>query len=115
MYGGEGGAGIKFEQQANTATAESKSARITTLDQLIEACYCIPCLCHIDGRVPGSDKRDHWQQGLAIVDYEVDGRNYSVTYVPIENGQLVWNGQLFTARDRLPEIQRAYPGWNWAE
>jgi hypothetical protein len=76
-------------------------------------CYCVPCLCHVDGRVPGSNKRDQWQQGVSVIEYEAEGRGRTITTIPIENGRAIWNGQIFEGRDRTEEIRTAFPEWNW--
>lgn len=76
--------------------------------------YCPGCACHIDGRVPGHRHDQAWQQGIAIVDFEVDGEMVHIDSVPIEEGRAIWNGQLFQAEDLLPQIQEDLPGWRWA-
>jgi hypothetical protein len=84
----------------------------TRVGDRVALCCCVPCLCHTDGRVPGSDKRDQWQQGVVIVDYE-DSGGYSITTIPIEDGRAVWNRQTFVGRDRTDEIAVAWPQFNW--
>jgi len=75
--------------------------------------FCPGCVCHTDGRVPAKTSRQQWQNGCAIVDYEVDGTMYSIHPIVIEDGRAMWSGRLFTARDRLQEIQVAWPEWEW--
>jgi len=84
-------------------------------EQQVLAGFCPGCACLTDGSVPGSTKQRQWQNGCAIVDYEVNGRRFSITPVVIEDGRAIWDGQLFEARDRLPDLQAAYPGWNWGD
>lgn len=75
--------------------------------------FCPGCTCHTDGRVPAKSGRLQWQTGCAIVDYQADGDLYTIHPLIIDNGRAVWNGKLFTARDRLNEIKAAWKGWNW--
>jgi predicted phosphodiesterase len=51
------------------------------------------CLCHVDGRVPGSKRTDQWQQGAAVVWYD----EVISTIIPIDicNGTAVYNGTLY--------------------
>lgn len=77
--------------------------------------FCPGCACHIDGRVPGKMSRQQWQQGLAVVDYEVDGTGFAISPVVIEDGRAIWDGCLFEARDRLEEVRVAFPDWSWEE
>ena len=62
---------------------------------------------------PGRGKREDWQNGFAVVDYEKDGPGFDVDPVVIEGGAAVWGGLVYRAVDRLEELRRAYPGLNW--
>jgi hypothetical protein len=65
---------------------------------------CPGCLCHIDGRVPGSAAM-RWQQGVALVeDY---GDQHQVTTLPITGGVVRYDGVALRGRDRRAEIERA--------
>jgi hypothetical protein len=75
--------------------------------------FCPGCACWIDGRVPGKMGRQQWQNGCAIIDYEPKGSRYSITPIPIEDGYAIWDGKAFKARDRLAELRKALPDWNW--
>jgi hypothetical protein len=79
--------------------------------QVIES-FCPGCACSLD-RVPGKSNTPDWQQGLALVDYDPHGTAYNITPIPVFEGRAIWNGQLFTARERTEELRSAYPGWNW--
>jgi len=81
--------------------------------QQIIAGFCPGCTCKIDGTVPAKTKRQQWQNGCAIVDFEANGGGFSIAPIVIEDGRAIWNGQLFEARDRLPDLREAYPDWNW--
>jgi hypothetical protein len=70
------------------------------------------CTCHIDYRVPGHAHNQTWTQGLGIIDV-FDNKRFSITPIAIENGVAIWNGQMFEARDRIPELKEALPDWNW--
>jgi len=70
------------------------------------------CACHIDGRVPGHKKGDNWQQGLGEVMFTDDGL-MSTMDASITEGSMIWNGRIYHARDRLPDLRRDIPDWNW--
>jgi hypothetical protein len=77
--------------------------------------FCPGCTCHIDGRVPGSGPFNNWQQGLGIVDFEPGGATAAIMPVTVCDGETIWNGQLFDGRDRLDDLWRDLPDWNWGE
>ena len=65
------------------------------------------CLCRTDGAIPstkgGTDtdgrpiyRAEDWQQGLAVVDYQADGR-FSYEQVEIRDGHARWRGKDYTA------------------
>ncbi|MGD8753463.1 MAG: metallophosphoesterase [Anaerolineales bacterium] len=56
---------------------------------------CPGCTCWTDGRVPGSSKRDNWQNGF--LDLEYDGDNLHLEPHLIENDQVLLRGCKFTA------------------
>jgi hypothetical protein len=78
----------------------------TARGRVTVSAYCPGCTCHIDGRVPGNKRGDNWQQGLALADYERDGGLTDIHQIEIEEGRAVFDGRLFTARDRLPDLRR---------
>jgi len=53
------------------------------------------CCCHIDGRVPAAKARMQWQNGCAVVDYEIGGRAHTVHPLLITASGLVWDGNRF--------------------
>lgn len=62
-------------------------------------------LGHIDGRVPGHRPRtQEWSQGVGIVQFASDSPHIFPTFVPIESGQAIYDGMLWTARDRLDDL-----------
>ena len=65
------------------------------------------CLCHIDGRVPGSRKDQNWQQGLSLVNYLDTGEHSAPQLVPIYEGVALWSGKYLEARDRVDELRRS--------
>jgi len=69
------------------------------------------CLCRIDGVVPGTKKRQNWQQGMALVDYTDQRQTASI--IEIEDGQAVWDRRVFVGRDRMDDLRRDMPDWNW--
>jgi len=75
--------------------------------------FCPGCLCHLDGRVPGTRGRQQWQQGCAVVDYDIEGRLHAIAPIMIDEGEAVWNGKMFQCRDRLADLRNDIPDWNW--
>lgn len=83
----------------------------------------VGCLCRVDGAVPGKRAKVNWQQGIGFVEYYTDGRSdHVVTAIPINNGQALFRGKLYVARDRVEELRAdvlgMYPsdeaiGWNF--
>lgn len=73
--------------------------------------YCPGCVCHVDGRVPGSTSKSNWRQGLGLVEYA--GQRVTITHVPVRDGVAVYGGQVFEARDRVEDLRRDLPEWNW--
>ncbi len=69
---------------------------------IIHSAFCPGCACHIDGRVPGSKSDQQWQQGLAIVEYTEDTEN--IIPIAIQDGKMIYNGKMWTARDCDEEI-----------
>ena len=63
------------------------------------------CLCHIDGRVPGNDRNQNWQQGFSIVHYRLGGF-HSIETIPIIDGQAVVLGELVKAVDRTQDLRQ---------
>ena len=71
------------------------------------------CLCRVDGAVPGTKKRQNWQQGMAIVDIDSNEMNQSVYVIEINEGVAIWDRRQFVARDRLDDLRRDKPEWHW--
>ncbi len=69
------------------------------------------CLCHIDGRVPGSTAASNWQEGLGLVDYAP--YTYNVSLLEIVDGVLLYGGKRWVGRDYTAELGASLPGWNW--
>ena len=78
------------------------------------AAFCPGCACWTDGRVPGKRGRQQWQNGCAVIDYDPYGTMYAITPVVISDGQrAIWGGRLIEARERLPDLQRDVPDWQF--
>lgn len=75
----------------------------TNGDDLIFEAFCPGAACHIDGRVPGSTSTQQWQQGIAVVEYTQAAQN--IIPIAIHNGQAMYNGKVWTARDRDDEAE----------
>jgi hypothetical protein len=70
--------------------------------------YSPGCLCHVDGRVPGSKRGDQWQQGAAVVYY--DDETASICPIDIFNGRAVFDGKVYEGRDYVEDLRRD-TGW----
>jgi len=60
------------------------------------------CACRIDGAVPGNGKRHQWQQGVGIVEY--DDERCNIIPVPVNNGEAVYMGTIYSGADRIKQI-----------
>ena len=63
--------------------------------------FCPGCACHIDGRVPGASSESQWKQGLAVLEFTETSEN--IVPVSIEEGQAIYNGKMYQAREDLDE------------
>jgi hypothetical protein len=70
--------------------------------------YSPGCLCHVDGRVPGSKRGDQWQQGAAVVYY--DEETASICPIDIFDGKAVFDGKVYEGRDYVDDLRRD-TGW----
>ena len=73
------------------------------------AAWSMGCLCRIDGVVPGVKARQNWQQAIGIVEY-LDTGEHNVAPIPINNGRAIYNGHIYTARQRIEDLKRE-TGW----
>lgn len=80
----------------------------TSGDDLIYTAFCPGCACHIDGRVPGSSSTQQWQQGLAVVEFTDDAEN--IIPIAVQNGQAMYNGKVWSARDVDGELDQVIMG-----
>ena len=79
---------------------ELVSRRIQTRDgDAFQTAFCPGCTCRVDGSVPGSTPKDQWQQGLGLVEYTQDTEN--IIPISVQDGQAIYNGRVFRARDNL--------------
>jgi transposase-like protein len=72
--------------------------------------YSPGCLCHVDGRVPGSSKTDQWQQGAAVIWY--DDERSTIVPIDIQDGAAVYNGVLYQGEDYTQQL-RNDTDWNF--
>lgn len=79
----------KYELASKTIRDRNRVRSITA--------YAPGCLCHIDGRVPGSNKSNNWQQGAAIVWY--NDEESQIQHIDIKNGCAFYNGTIFEGID----------------
>lgn len=84
---------------------ESVTRRLKTVSEdLIYTAFCPGCVCHIDGRVPGSSSKDQWQNGLAIIEFTEHEEN--IVPIAVKNGAMVYNGAQWNGRERDGEIDK---------
>ena len=74
----------------------------TNQGDLVYSAFCPGCVCHIDGRVPGSTSKSQWQQGIAVVEYTDTEEN--IIPIGISDGRMMYNGKLWQARERENEV-----------
>ena len=75
--------------------------------------FCPGCACWTDGRTPGSSTGSQWQNGAAIVEYEVGGTANAITPIFIEpNGASIFRGSFYDGNDCLDDIRGSMDGWN---
>lgn len=55
---------------------------------------CPGCACHIDGRVPGAEYDDNWQNGIGVIEF-YDDECVSHQIIKIENGRGAYNGVIY--------------------
>ena len=71
------------------------------------------CTCHRDGRVPGHKKGQNWQQGLGEVEYGLEGGGLFTSDTEVVDGVAIWKGKVYEGRDRVADLKRDLPEWNW--
>ena len=54
------------------------------------------CLTRLDGMVPAATPRVDWQQGVGVAYLDRDG-TVSMMPIPINNGRLIWQGEIISA------------------
>lgn len=73
------------------------------------------CCCRVDYVVPGHKRGQLWRQGLAVVQYTMQG-HYQITPIPIRDGVTMYNGKVYKARsDTMLGLQKAFPGYRWTD
>jgi hypothetical protein len=86
----------RFETASKTVF-EQQEIRTVTVNS-------IGCLCRIDGTVPGYSEKAQWQQGMAVVEVDTDGHLFSIDPIYIDRGSALYNGQVYTARERTDQL-----------
>ena len=74
--------------------------------------FSVACSCHTDGRVPGSKRNSQWQNGAAILEFEIESDLHNIIPLSIVRGEILYQGRIFEGRDRTEEIKEALNGWN---
>jgi len=71
------------------------------------------CLCHVDGRLPGSSRDSQWQQGIGIMEFTEDFPSPVVEAITIRDGVALWRGAKFVGVDNVEVLKKTFPDWNW--
>jgi len=76
------------------------------------------CMCHLDGRVPGTKLRQNWQKGFGFMEYNTNLRQQGIKYhtlqfVLIHRGQAVIDGKTYQGKSHIEEIAQLDPEYNW--
>lgn len=77
------------------------------------AVFCPGCLCRTDGIVPGTKERQNWQQGVGLIDYYGNGQ-FNIWPIAIHNGRAFFEDRVFSARDRIADLERDTK-WKYAQ
>lgn len=80
-------------------------------DELITA-MCPGLLGRVDYVIPGHHKGQHWQQGLGTAEL-LDGSDPEMHIVPINQGEAIYRGNLFTAEGENEIIEELDAGTDW--
>jgi len=71
-------------------------------------------ISRIDGYVPSVKKKNNWQQSCGVVHYELGNGLFDIALQLINNGQTVYNGQIYIYRNRVNEISKSC-GYDFAK
>lgn len=71
------------------------------------------CLCHVDGRLPGSSPISQWQQGFGIMEFAESPSSPSVEMITIEDGKAIWRGAEFGGESNVHALEKAFADWHW--
>ena len=72
------------------------------------------CLCHLDGRVPGSTKDRNWQKGAMLVQYDSTGFVGFPEFIRIHDDTAIFRGNSFKGRDRFEDLVYSTKGrFDW--
>lgn len=74
----------------------------TAEGDLVYSAFCPGCVCHVDGRVPGSKSDQQWQQGFAVIEYTENAE--TIIPIAVQDGTMMYNGRIWQARERDAEI-----------
>ena len=61
-------------------------------------------LARIDGAVPGTSRKQNWQNGVAVLSYEPEGTYHDIQMLLIRDGQLTLNGTRFSGSDDVTQL-----------
>jgi len=71
------------------------------------------CLCHVDGRVPGSSPGNQWQQGFGVVEFTEGLPSPAIEMITLQDGRATWRGNEFAGNFDVQVLREAFPDWNW--
>ena len=76
--------------------------------------YSIGCTCRIDGEVPSKSNYSDWQQSAGLLQYTPDAHSFQ--HIPVTTStpkEAIVDENLFTARDRIPDLKKDIPSYPW--
>lgn len=72
------------------------------------------CLCHTDGRVPGSSKDRNWQKGAMLVEYDENGYVGFPEMIKIYKDSAIFRGKQYIGEDRFEDLVSSTKGqFDW--
>ena len=71
------------------------------------------CLCHVDGRVPGSSLKSQWQQGFGIMEFAESLPSPSIEMITVVDGKATWRGAEFGGESNVRALEESFADWHW--
>jgi hypothetical protein len=71
------------------------------------------CLCHTDGRVPGSSPGHQWQKRFGIISHDDSAESVNIEIISVEYPSTIWRGETYKGEDYTDQLREAWSDWNW--